>query len=92
MNPLHYVILGYLALISIISIIVTIADKAAAKAKRRRVPEKTLLLLGLFGGAAAMFITMVIIRHKTKHAKFMIPLPLFAVVHIVAIVLAFMYL
>ncbi len=92
MNPLHYVILGYLALISIISIIVTIADKSAAKAKRRRVPEKTLLLLGLFGGAAAMFITMVIIRHKTKHAKFMIPLPLFAVVHIVAIVLAFMYL
>ena len=92
MNPILYVILGYLAVISIISIVITVHDKAAAKLKNRRVPEKTLLLFGLFGGATAMFITMLLIRHKTKHAKFMIPLPIFAVIHIVAVILAFMYL
>ena len=77
----------YVAILSMISVIMTVYDKKAAKNKRRRVPEKTLLLLGAVGGAAAMFLTMQLIRHKTKKPKFMVTLPLFAIVHIVALVL-----
>ena len=89
---IKYIILIYFLLISLVSIIVTVHDKNAAKKNKWRVPESTLLFLGFIGGAAFMFITMLIIRHKTKKAKFMVPLPLFAVVHLVALVLAFMYL
>lgn len=74
------------AVISVISVIVTVKDKISAKKKARRTRENTLLLLGALGGAFAMFVTMLIIRHKTLHAKFMIPLPLFAVVHILILV------
>ena len=66
----------YLAVISIIACAATISDKDKAKRDRRRIPERTLFLLAIMGGSAAMYITMNIIRHKTKHKRFMIGLPL----------------
>ena len=73
-HPMFFV--GYLAAISLISIIVCIYDKWAAKnATKHRTPEATLLLLSALGGSVAMFVTMQLIRHKTKHAKFMVGIP-----------------
>ena len=45
--------------------------------------ERTLLLLGAAGGALGEFIAMLCIRHKTKHLKFVISMPVFIVLHIV---------
>ncbi|MBQ4043232.1 MAG: DUF1294 domain-containing protein [Clostridia bacterium] len=74
---MFYILLGYLALISLISAVVTVADKIRSKKSgARRVPENTLMLLGALGGAAAMLMTMVMIRHKTRHIKFMLGLPI----------------
>ena len=75
--PIKYLIaLIYLAAISLVSIIVCCYDKIAAKhLKRHRTREATLLLLSALGGSVAMFLTMQIIRHKTKHAKFMVGIP-----------------
>ena len=65
------IIIGYLIAISIISIVVCIYDKIAAKHNpRHRTREATLLLLSALGGSVAMLGTMLIIRHKTKHIKF----------------------
>ena len=69
-------------LISAVSIIMTVYDKWAAKHKKRRVPERTLLSLGFIGGAAAMYLTMKMIRHKTKKKKFMVGLPLEILLHV----------
>lgn len=69
-------------LISAVSIIMTVYDKWAAKHKKRRVPERTLLSLGFVGGAAAMYLTMKMIRHKTKKKKFMVGLPLEILLHV----------
>ena len=70
-------LLYYLAIISAISIIVCIYDKFAAKHNpRHRTREATLLLLSALGGSVAMLVTMLIIRHKTKHIKFMLGIPL----------------
>lgn len=71
----------YLAGISFVSVVMTVADKASAKKGGWRVPEVTLMTLGLFGGALAMYVTMKTIRHKTKHKKFMIGLPLEIALH-----------
>ena len=89
---IKYIILIYFLLISVVSIVVTVHDKNAAKKSKWRVKESTLLFLGFIGGAVFMLLTMLLIRHKTKKAKFMVPLPLFAIIQIVALVLAFMYL
>ena len=82
----------WLGIISAVSVILTIYDKIAAKTSGRRIAEKTLMLLGLIGGAGAMLITMLIIHHKTRHAKFMAGLPLEIALHIAIIIAVASYL
>ena len=84
MTPLYWGLV-WLALISLISVSLTVYDKVAAKKRpRSRIPEKTLLICGALGGAAAMYITMLLIRHKTKHKKFMVGLPAIIALQIAA--------
>lgn len=86
-------VLIYLAVISLVSVVITIHDKLSAKRSKRRVPERTLIMLSLVGGSAAMYVTMQLIRHKTRHAKFMIGIPLIMLLQLVAvIVLSHMFL
>ena len=66
----------WLISVSVISLAVTVYDKWASRhAKKNRVPEKWLFLLSLAGGSVSMYLTMITIRHKTKHKRFMIGLP-----------------
>ena len=62
--------------INILATIVTVYDKLIAGTGKRRVPEQTLFLLALIGGAPMMYLTMLLIRHKTLHKRFMLGLPL----------------
>lgn len=73
----------YIAAVSIASVIACCADKINAKKHGKRVSESDLLLLSALGGGASMFITMLIIRHKTKKPKFMIGIPLIILLHLI---------
>ncbi len=76
--PLPWVILlAYIASISFFSILVCVYDKMISKRNnvRLRIPEKTLFIWSAVGGSLAMYITMLLIRHKTKHVSFMIGIP-----------------
>jgi len=76
----------YFAAISFFSVILTIHDKSAARKGKRRVSERSLFLLSILGGSVAMLATMRIIRHKTKHKRFMLGIPLIIIVQAVFIV------
>lgn len=70
-------VLVYLLIISVVAFSVTVYDKwAAVKRPQERTRESTLLLLSALGGSIAMLFTMLGIRHKTKHLKFMLGIPL----------------
>ncbi len=71
----YWLLIIYLILINLVSIIITVYDKIAAKKHKERIPERTLLILAGMGGAVFMYLTMNLIRHKTKHMKFMIGIP-----------------
>ncbi len=66
----------YFVLISLVAIILTCVDKIYAKREKRRIPEKTLFIIAFLGGSLFMYCTMQVIRHKTKHKRFMLGLPL----------------
>jgi len=85
MNFEFRIILIYLATISLFAVVFTLYDKIAAKCGARRIPEKTLFAISAFGGAIAMYITMLIIRHKTKHKSFMIGIPAIIIAHIILV-------
>ena len=82
-------LLIYYAAISFISFFLTVYDKTAAQAVKRRVPERVLLTVGILGGACAEWLTMLLIRHKTRKKKFMVTLPVFAAVHLAVIIVMF---
>ena len=84
-------ILLWLIIINIASIIVCIADKIKAKKRKRRISEKTLMLMSLMGGALFMYTTMRLIRHKTLHKKFMIGLPVIIIFYSIIAILVLKY-
>ena len=61
-------------------------DKLKAKRNRSRISEKTLLFATLMMGGVGTLLGMYAFRHKTKHAKFKIGVPLLLVVNIVVVV------
>ena len=77
----------YVLLISLVTVILTVYDKISAKKRSFRISEATLILCGVFGGAAAELITMLIIRHKTRHIKFMLGLPGIILAQVVLIII-----
>ena len=86
-TELELAVLIYIAVISLISVIVCIYDKIAAKKfTKHRTRESTLLLLSAIGGSVAMLVTMRCIRHKTKHVKFMLGIPLIILLQVAAAV------
>ncbi len=76
-TPLIY----WFIIISVVSVALTVYDKSASWKRGRRIPERVLLICAFFGGALAMYVTMQLIRHKTQHSNFMIPLPIFILFH-----------
>jgi len=81
----------YLAAISIAAVVMTVSDKSRAKRHKRRIAEKTLFVTSILGGSAAMYLTMLAVRHKTKHKRFMIGLPLIMIVQTAAIASVIIY-
>lgn len=77
----------YIAVISLLSIFVCIYDKVISKRGKvkLRIPEKSLFVWSAAGGSVAMFATMLIIRHKTKHPSFMVGIPVIILLQVALI-------
>ena len=63
------------------------ADKRRAKKNKWRIPESVLMAMAFFMGAAGALFGMRYYRHKTKHLKFKIGVPLCLVFNIAIIVM-----
>lgn len=85
MDIVFYILIIYLIIINLTAIIITVYDKLAAIKHRHRVRERTLLIVSALGGSVSMYIIMMIIRHKTKHIKFMLGIPLIFILQCAAI-------
>lgn len=59
-----------LAVMSAVAFFAYASDKRKAVRGEWRVPEKTLLALSFFGGAAGGWTAMFVFRHKTRHWYF----------------------
>ena len=80
----------YMAAVSAVALVMTVYDKWAARHRTsHRVPEKTLFVIAGLGGSVAMLVTMLLIRHKTRHASFMVGLPLIILAQIALFLLIF---
>ena len=63
------------------------SDKWKAKKNRWRIPEATLFLAALIGGSIGSMAGMYLFRHKTKHIKFIVGIPLILALQIIGCIL-----
>lgn len=82
----------YFVIVSLLTAIVTAADKYKAKKGSFRISEKTLFILAVLGGSLSEYVTMRLIRHKTLHKRFMIGLPVIMLIQLTVIILISVYL
>ncbi len=74
--------LYYFLIINLYGIFVMYSDKNKSKKGKWRTPENTLFTIAIAFGALGIFIGMRLFRHKTKHNKFVIGIPLILIVQV----------
>ena len=73
----------YLILVNAIAFLLMLIDKQKAKKKKWRIPEATLMGSAAIGGSIGALAGMYTFRHKTKHPKFTICVPVILVLQLI---------
>ena len=80
-------LLLYLLIINAAGFVLMLADKYKAKKNLWRIPEATLMGVAALGGSVGSLLGMYTVRHKTKHPKFTIGIPVILALQIVLAVI-----
>ena len=78
---------AYLITVNALGFLLMLIDKAKAKKKKWRIPEKTLMTVAAIGGSVGSLLGMYAVRHKTKHPKFTIGISLILALQTIALVI-----
>ncbi|MCZ8536244.1 DUF1294 domain-containing protein [Paenisporosarcina quisquiliarum] len=89
---MYFIIIGLFIVMSIVAFFTMGHDKSAAQTRNRRVPERTLWNLALFGGGVGAYLGMILYRHKTKHMSFRIGFTLLAILQVALLIWAAQFL
>ena len=82
----EYLVLLYLIIINAAGFLLMLADKLKAKRGAWRISEKTLMGVAALGGSIGSLAGMYCFRHKTKHIKFTVGIPLILMAQIVLVI------
>ena len=77
-------IILYLIAVNALSFLLMLADKHRARKKLWRIPERTLLGAAVIGGSFGSLVGMYLFRHKTKHPKFSVGIPVILMLQVIA--------
>ena len=77
------ILMVYLILINAAGLVLMLVDKRKARRKAWRIPEATLLTWAVLGGSIGSLMGMYLFRHKTRHLKFTLGVPLILAIQIV---------
>ena len=80
------ILLIYLVIVNAAGCLLMLADKIKAKKKAWRIPEATLMGVAAIGGSFGSLVGMQLWRHKTKHPKFSVGIPVLLALHIALLV------
>ena len=76
-------LIGYLLIINAAAFLLMLLDKRKAIKSKWRIPEATLMWSAALGGSVGALAGMYLFRHKTKHLKFTIGIPVILALQIV---------
>lgn len=84
-------LLVFLLVMNFLALIAFAADKRRAVVRGRRMPERHLLMISLFGGSIGAKLGQRLFRHKTRKQPFASLLNAIALVHVSGLAAVFWY-
>ena len=84
-------LLAYLVIINAAGFLIMLIDKRKAQKNLWRIPERTIMSVATSGGSVGVLLGMYAFRHKTKHLKFTIGVPVILSVQILIAIFALIY-
>ncbi|WP_026878882.1 DUF1294 domain-containing protein [Ignatzschineria larvae DSM 13226] len=83
-------LVGYLIIINCLAYLLYGIDKRRSIKQQYRISEKMLLLVAFLGGGVGAWLGMKHYRHKTKHLKFtiLVPLSIVTTIFFIAVILS----
>ena len=85
---MNKLLLSYLIAINAIGLFLYGLDKVFSKRKgHRRIPERVLLWIARMGGGVGCLLGMLLFRHKTKHIRFKVLVPLWTAIWIALVLM-----
>lgn len=76
------ILLYYIFVINLYGILIMYYDKRKSIKKQWRTPESKLFLISFILGSLGVLLGMYLFRHKTKHMKFTLGIPLIFVIQL----------
>lgn len=73
---------NYLLIVNAAAFLLMLADKWKALQKDRRIRENILIASAVIGGSIGIWAGMYLFRHKTKHLKFTLGIPIILAIQI----------
>lgn len=80
-------LLIYLLILNAVGFLLMLIDKKKAQLGRWRIRESTLMTVAVLGGSIGSLMGMNLFRHKTKHLKFTLGIPVILALQIMAAVI-----
>lgn len=74
----------YLIAVNVLAFSLMGIDKSKARRGAWRIPEKVLFLSAVIGGSVGALLGMFAFRHKTKHLRFVLGLPVILLFQLIA--------
>ncbi|MCM1035579.1 MAG: DUF1294 domain-containing protein [Paludibacter sp.] len=88
---LDVIVCLWLVLINLLTFVLYGCDKRRARRGDWRIPESTLLMFTALGGSGGAMVGMHVFRHKTRHCKFKLLVPLLLLLHATSLFLYCLY-
>lgn len=82
MEQIFLIIAGVLLVWNLCTFIMYAVDKSCAKSNKWRISEATLIAVAFLMGGIGAVLGMSLLRHKTKHIKFKLLVPLAVIVNV----------
>ena len=76
-----YIFVSYIIIINLLAFIIMGIDKGKAKAHKSRISEDSMFIAALLGGALGVKLGMSAFKHKTRHKKFTIGIPIIIIIN-----------
>lgn len=84
------ILMIYLCIINALAFVLMHADKRKSRRGAWRIRERTLLGIAALGGSLGATAAMYLFRHKTRHTRFRVGLPLLSILHLSALFALFL--